>query len=124
MTRPTLTARDMTDTPGSLHSDPLALRSRMARAWLRDRADRDSAPCDTLYSPTPIGGYADRVARATGRLKILRTTFPAWATAGGVCLVDRQSPGGPDYCGACDGAESPYHCRTHGPWLAILDDVA
>jgi hypothetical protein len=48
------------------------------------------------------------------RLQEIRATLPPWATASAACTVDRQSPGGVDYCGNCDGAESPDHCRIHG----------
>ena len=53
-----------------------------------------------------------RLQTAIKRLRFHRATIVPWATAGGLCLVDRQSPGGPDYCALCDGSETG-PCKKH-----------
>ena len=53
-----------------------------------------------------------RMLKAIKRIRFHHATIVPWATAGGLCLVDRQSPGGIDYCSRCDGSENG-PCNTH-----------
>jgi len=54
----------------------------------------------------------NRLQTAIKRLRFHRATILPRATAGGLCLVDRQSPGGPDYCALCDGSDTG-PCKKH-----------
>lgn len=59
----------------------------------------------------PVQVHAVPASQAKTVRKV-RASMAPWATAGAACLVDRQAPGGPDYCGACDGSEAG-GCHKH-----------